>query len=218
MKPLSPRPQSKLCLVEGHIGVDESGKGDYFGPLVVAACYVGPEHLAELEGVQDSKKLSDKRALALARQIKSICPYEVLVIMPKRYNELYAEIKNLNRLLEWGHAKVIEEVQKKQPCHLAISDRFADPRGLIAKLKKKGVEIELQSFVRAESDPAVAAASILARAGFLERLAFLGGQFGLDLPKGATNVIGFGKRFVAEHGRERLGEVAKLHFKTTAQI
>lgn len=202
----------------GHIGVDESGKGDYFGPLVVAACFVAPEYLAELEGVQDSKKLTDKKALALARQIKSICPYEVLVIMPKRYNELYAEIRNLNRLLEWGHAKVIEEVQKKQPCSLAISDRFADPRGLISKLKKKGIDIELQSYVRAESDPAVAAASILARAGFLERLGSLSNEFEIDLPKGATNVIGTGKRFVDQYGRERLGEVAKLHFKTTASI
>ncbi|MBL8060431.1 MAG: ribonuclease HIII [Chthonomonas sp.] len=202
----------------GHIGVDESGKGDYFGPLVVAACFVAPEHLADLEGVQDSKKLTDKKALSLAKTIRATCPHEVLVIRPKRYNELYADIRNLNRLLEWGHAKVIEEVQKKQPCRLAISDRFADPRGLVAKLKHKGVDIELQSFVRAESDPAVAAASILARAGFLEHLAQLSTEFGIELPKGATNVIGVAKRFVATHGRDRLNEVAKLHFKTTASV
>ncbi len=202
----------------GHIGVDESGKGDFFGPLVVAGCYVGPEHLAELDGVQDSKKLTDKRALELARIIRATCPYEVLVIMPRRYNELYSEIKNLNRLLEWGHAKVIEEVQRKSPCKLAISDRFADPRGLIAKLKKKGVDIELRSYVRAESDIAVAAASILARAGFLMKLKELSDEFAIDLPKGATNVISTGKRFVTQHGSDQLSAVAKMHFKTAAQV
>lgn len=203
---------------EGHIGVDESGKGDFFGPLVVAGCYVGPEHLAELDGVQDSKKLTDKKALELARNIRAVCPHEVLIIMPRRYNELYAEIKNLNRLLEWGHAKVIEEVQRKQPCQLAISDRFADPRGLIAKLKKKGVDIELKSMVRAESDIAVAAASILARAAFLLKLKELSEEFEIDLPKGATNVIGTGKRFVSKHGADDLAAVAKMHFKTAAQV
>lgn len=203
---------------EGHIGVDESGKGDYFGPLVVAGCYVGPEHLANLEGVQDSKKLTDAKATSLARTIRETCPHTVLVIMPKRYNELYSEIKNLNRLLEWGHAKVIEEVLAQQPCELAISDRFADPRGLLSKLAKKNVKIRLESRVRAESDIAVAAASILARAEFLRRLKELSTEFQIELPKGATNVIATGKRFVTVHTRDRLNEVAKLHFKTTQQI
>jgi ribonuclease HIII len=202
----------------GHIGVDESGKGDFFGPLVVAACFVGPEHLAELEGVMDSKKLTDAKALQLAAQIQKYCPHTVLVIMPTRYNELYAEIKNLNRLLEWGHAKVIEEVLKQRPCDLAISDQFANPAGLIRKLKLKGVNVELKSMVRAESDIAVAAASILARAGFLKKLKQLGEEYKMDLPKGATNVINPGKRFVQTHGADKLANVAKMHFKTAGQV
>lgn len=205
-------------MTTGHIGVDESGKGDYFGPLVVAACFVGPEHLAPLEGIKDSKKLTDPQALRLASIIKQVCPYEVLVVMPPKYNQLHAEIKNLNRILEWGHAKVIEEVLKKQHSDLAISDRFADPRGLARKLKLKGIPIELESRVRAESDPAVAAASILARAEFLRRLEKLGEEIGIKLPKGATSVIGTGKQIVAKLGAERLGDVAKLHFKTTQQV
>src|SRR6218665_461524 len=94
----------------GHIGVDESGKGDFFGPLVIAACYVGPEHLAELEGVKDSKKLTDPQAMRLAEIIKKTCPCYVLCIMPPKYNELYAKIGNLNKLLAWGHAQAIEKV------------------------------------------------------------------------------------------------------------
>src|SRR5438477_6975175 len=96
--------------MEGHIGVDESGKGDYFGPLVIAACYVGPEHLAELEGVKDSKKLTDKMALSFSSVIKRTCPHAVIAIGPAKYNELYASMRNLNKLLAWGHARAIENV------------------------------------------------------------------------------------------------------------
>lgn len=202
----------------GHIGVDESGKGDYFGPLVIAACYVGPEHLAELEGVKDSKKLTDKTSIQLAIQIKKTCPHAVVAIGPTKYNELYAKNKNLNRLLSWGHAQAIENVYKESPCQLVISDRFGDPSYIRWLLDQKGVGIKLESIVRGESDIAVAAASILARAEFLHRLKKLSEQFEIELPKGATNVIDTGKRFVSKHGREALGNVAKLHFKTTDQV
>lgn len=204
---------------EGHIGVDESGKGDFFGPLVVAACYVGPEHLAELEGVRDSKKLTDPVALRLADQIKRHCPHSVVAIGPAKYNELYESFRNLNRLLAWGHARAIENVLEQQPCDLVISDQFADPAGLKRQLFEKGKTIELRSVVRAESDIAVAAASVLARAEFLRRLKRLGEEIGIDLPKGASPaVIAAGKRVVQKGGTQALKQVAKLHFKTTQQV
>lgn len=204
---------------EGHIGVDESGKGDYFGPLVVAACFVGPEHLAELDGVKDSKKLTDALAIKLAGNICRVCPHKVLVIGPAKYNELYAKIGNLNKLLAWGHARAIEDVLEIQPCNLVISDQFADPAGLKRQLFAKGRAVELRSMVRAESDIAVAAASILARAEFLRRLKSLGEEFGMELPKGAgAGVPEAAKRFVQKLGAEALGNVAKLHFKTTQQV
>lgn len=204
---------------EGHVGVDESGKGDFFGPLVVAACYVGPEHLAELGGVKDSKKLTDKQALALSTKIKNLCPHSVIAMGPAKYNELYAKFKNLNSLLAWGHARAIENVLELQPAKLVISDQFASG-GLAVKraLYEKGKEVEFRSMVRAEADIAVAAASILARAEFLRRLERLGEEFGIPLPKGATNVISTGKRFVAQHGPEALGNVAKMHFRTSGQV
>jgi ribonuclease HIII len=202
----------------GHIGVDESGKGDYFGPLVIAACFVGPEHLAELDGVKDSKKLTDKQSLAIASRIRAVCPHEVNSIGPAKYNELYENFRNLNKLLAWGHARAIENVLEQRPCELVISDQFADPAGLKRQLFEKGRQVTLESRVRAEADIAVAAASILARAGFLKRLERLSEEFGIELPKGATNVIPTAKRFVEKHGREKLREVAKLHFKTTQSV
>lgn len=205
--------------MEGHVGVDESGKGDFFGPLVIAACYVGPEHLAELDGVKDSKKLTDPMALRLSDIIRRTCPHAVIAIGPAKYNELYEKFRNLNKLLAWGHARSIENVLENQPCNLVISDQFADPAGLKRALFEKGRAVELRSMVRAEADIAVAAASILARAEFLRRLKRLGEEFGMDLPKGASSpVLDAGRRFVAKHGAGELGKVAKLHFKTTQSV
>lgn len=206
-------------MIEGHIGVDESGKGDYFGPLVIAACYVGPEHLAELDGVKDSKKLTDPIAIRLAGKIRATCPHSVIAIGPAKYNELYLKFKNLNKLLAWGHARAIENVLEVQPASMVISDQFAAGGNLVkASLYERGKSIEFRSAVRAEADIAVAAASILARAEFLRRLRTLGEEAGMDLPKGATNVVGPAQKYVAKHGRESLGNVAKLHFKTTLAV
>jgi ribonuclease HIII len=203
----------------GHVGVDESGKGDYFGPLVIAACYVGPEHVAELDGVKDSKKLTDITAMRLGDTIRRTCPFEVISIGPAKYNELYGKFQNLNKLLAWGHARAIEEVLTKQPAKLVISDQFADPAGLKRALFAKGKEVELQSVVRAESDIAVAAASILARAEFLRRLKRLGEEIGIELPKGAgPPVLVTGQKIVQKLGPDGLKQVAKLHFRTTQQL
>ncbi len=204
---------------DGRIGVDESGKGDYFGPLVIAACYVGSEHLAELDGVKDSKKLTDALAMKYAAVIKRTCPHSVIAIGPEKYNELYAKFKNLNTLLAWGHARAIENVLEDQPAKLVISDQFAaGGHAVKSRLYEKGKQVEFRSMVRAEADLAVAAASVLARAEFLFGLKRLSGEFGIDLPKGATDVISTGRRFVSKYGEAELGKVAKLHFKTTQQV
>jgi len=205
--------------MDPHIGVDESGKGDFFGPLVIAACYVGPEHLAELEGVKDSKKLTDKTALHLAGVIKRTCPHAIVAIGPAKYNELYSNFRNLNALLAWGHARAIENVLEQHPADLVISDQFANPEGLRRQLFEKGRNVRLESFVRAEADPAVAAASILARAEFLTRLDRLSNDFGMTLPKGASQaVVQAGAAFVKKHGEQALANVAKLHFKTREAV
>jgi ribonuclease HIII len=206
-------------MVSERIGVDESGKGDFFGPLVIAACFVGPLEAAQLEGVKDSKKLTDKKALEIAEVIKRTCPYAIVTIGPEKYNELYDKFKNLNHLLAWGHARAIENVLEKRECKHVISDQFADPARLKQQLFAKGKQVELESRVRAEEDLAVAAASILARAEFLTRLQKLGTVFKVTLPKGASNlVIEAGKKFVQTHGSNELPKVAKMHFKTALSV
>ena len=203
------------------IGIDESGKGDYFGPLVIAAVFVDATTQRELAlmQVRDSKKLSDGRILEMVPDIKIICPHSVIAIGPQKYNELYAKIRNLNRLLAWGHAKALENLLDRVTCDRAIADQFGDERLILSALQEKGRKIELEQRTKAESDLAVAAASILARAEFLLRLKRLSGEVGTALPKGASQGVELAARMIIKkHGRERLGTVAKLHFKTTQAV
>src|SRR5687768_17676847 len=120
--------------------------------------------------VRDSKKISDGRIVEIAPDIRLVCPHSVVAIGPQRYNELYATIKNLNRLLAWGHARALENLLQQVDCDLAISDQFGDERLILNALQEKGKRIQLIQRTRAEADLAVAAASIVARAEFLLRL------------------------------------------------
>jgi len=209
------------------IGTDESGKGDYFGPLVSAGICIDEQISKKLAtiGVKDSKKLTDSKILELAQKVANICldRYAIIEISPEKYNELYEQFqrenKNLNTLLAWGHAKAIEEILGKVDCNVAIADQFADERFIQSKLQEKGKRIKLIQMHKAEQHIAVAAASILARARFLEKISKLSNEYKLDLPKGASHkVIENGRKFVDVHGEEALRKVAKLHFKTTAEV
>ncbi|MFQ3670820.1 MAG: ribonuclease HIII [Verrucomicrobiia bacterium] len=207
-----------------HFGIDESGKGDFFGPLVIAGAYVDPDlcHQLAALGVKDSKAISsDARALQLATDIKRLLAnkFEILPIGPTRYNELYAKFGNLNRMLAWAHAKVIELLARKIPsCPRALSDQFANPSLIERELKKKGLGLILEQRTKAESDLAVAAASILARAEFLQRLQRLGTDIGIPLPKGASAAVkATGTQIASRGGADLLQSVAKAHFKTFAE-
>jgi len=204
------------------IGLDESGKGDYFGPLVIGAVFVDEQTEDKLItlGVRDSKLLSDNRILAMAEQIKALCPHFVVPIEPKRYNELYAKVKNLNQLLAWGHTWTLENMLEKVPCDLAVVDKFGDESYLRTVLKEKGRQITVIQQTHAEADIAVAASSILARAKFVQQMEQLSKKVGKTLPKGASDpsIVVIGRELVAEYGKDILVETAKLHFKTTDAI
>jgi len=205
----------------GHIGTDESGKGDYFGPLVIAGFHLpeGQESVLRELGVRDSKRLSDGRCRDIAETLKSGYTHAVIVIGPEKYNELHARMRNLNKILAWGHARAIENILAAVPCGRAVTDQFGDERFVREALLRQGRTIELDQRPRAEEDAAVAAASILARAEFLKRLYFLGREWGMELPKGAgPPVEAAAVRYVRTHGREALAKAAKVHFKTTERV
>lgn len=204
-----------------HIGVDESGKGDFFGPLVIAGVLVN-EKSAKLFmdlGIKDSKKISDKKILELEKHIKANAVHSIVAISNSRYNELYANIKNLNRLLAWGHARVIENIAENNECEYALSDKFGDESLIRSALMKNGQNIRLEQMVRAESDVAVAAASVLARATFVQKMKSMEENYGIVFPKGcAAQVKIAAKEFIDKYGKERLSEVCKTHFKTYNEV
>ena len=203
-----------------HIGVDESGKGDFFGPLVVAGVYTDATVTRQLleAGIQDSKAIkSDTRIRALAEIIRQTpgAAWEVLCMNPRRYNELYEKFANLNRLLAWGHAKIIENMLEKRPgCPRALSDQFANPRELERALQERGRGIVLEQRTKAEADIAVAAASILARERFIDWLRDTGKDLGMKLPRGASlEVQALTKQIHQEKGEAFLREIGKTHFR-----
>ena len=208
-----------------HFGIDESGKGDFFGPLVIAGAYVDRDiaHTFMQAGITDSKRIgSDARIRELADLIKHTpgAIHSVVAIGPDRYNQLYAKFGNLNKLLAWGHARVIENLLEIRPdCPRALSDQFANPRLIKTALLEKGRGIELEQRTKAESDLAVAAASILARERFIDWLHRTGKTYQRALPRGASAAVKDAARaIVAAHGPAILGQLAKTHFKTAHEI
>ncbi len=213
--------KTKPLDLKSWVGTDESGKGDYFGPLVVASVYVDYNSIKVLSdiGVKDSKKLSDKKAKQLAAEIKNNTVFNVVVIGNKKYNELYTKFNNLNKMLGWAHARAIENILNKTDCEYVLADKFADHKVIKSSLMAKGKEIKLEQRVRAEDDIAVAAASIVARAEFIYRLEKLSKQYSMNLPKGASKqVLEQARAFVEKFGQNELENIAKLHFKTTKQV
>ncbi|MBM4248877.1 MAG: ribonuclease HIII [Euryarchaeota archaeon] len=216
---------ARLEAVRGRlrVGTDEAGKGDYFGPLVVAAVLLGPgaEERMRVLGVKDSKRMSDGRVAELAplvRRAAGAGRWEVLRIDPPTYNRLHEEMGDQNAVLAWAHARLIGNLLAAHPdCRLAVVDEFS-AASLRRALLGRGRDIEVVQSPGGERDQAVAAASVLARAEFLERLEALGAQFGMEFPKGASGVEGAARELLRAGGEGRLGLVAKLHFRTTQKV
>jgi len=205
------------------IGVDESGKGDLFGPLVVAGVVVRQEDEIVLarRGVQDSKALSNTQIMDLAQFIRMNCPVEVLVLLPPEYNVAYEQHgHNLNRLLAWGHAQVITKLSRRLTVNKAVSDQFGDESLLTAALAAEACQIPVEQRPHAESDLAVAAASVVARAEFITAIKDFTEKAGIEIPRGASasRVKQIGKQIYRRWGLQGLQRIAKMHFKTVQEI
>jgi ribonuclease HIII len=206
-----------------YIGTDESGKGDYFGPLVIGAVYIDNKTTSQLEklGVKDSKLISDNGIKVLEPKIKKIVEgnFEIIQINPEKYNQLYHSFKNLNKLMAWAHSKSIENLVLKSKCANVISDKFGNEKLISDELNKKNIEINHIQTAKGERFTAVAAASILARAKVIDWFYFKSKELGFEIPKGgsatATTVA---KRVLSQYDDRYLMKMIKFHFKNSQSI
>ena len=199
-----------------HSGIDESGKGDYFGALAVSGVYLPLDRVEEVKswGVRDSKNIADSVVLRIAAMIEDRLIHHSIVYDPPRYNELYASFNNLNKLLASAHAQVIAALLDKTDCVKVISDKFASSSALIPSYLPSGCRPQLLQITKAERDCAVACASIVARANFLRSLQRLSSAHGFKFPKGASNQVKAQARQLHQRfGARMLTQVAKTHFK-----
>ena len=212
-------PAPALGVFTPHAGGDESGKGDYFGPLCVAAVFVPDAATARLlaeRGVRDSKTVPDAEAGPLASLVRARCPHATHVLAPPLYNDVYERFRNLNDLLADCHARALERLLAQTGPVPVLIDQFARPDVLRRHLGERAEAVEVVQTVRAEEDVAVAAASIVARAEFLAGLAALEVRHGVRLPKGAgVPVVRAAREIAARGGTTLLRQVAKVHFATT---
>ncbi len=212
--------------IQPHMGIDESGKGDLFGPLVIASVYTDEKTVEILReiGAKDSKRISsDRVALQLASDIRKKLDgkFAIVTLGMEAYNRMYASMKNVNRILAWGHARAIENLLEKVPdCPRALSDKFGPTHRIESALMKNGKKIKMDQRTKAESDPAVAAASILARAAFLNALRNMEKTFGIEtVPKGCSSKVKqIATELVADQGPGILLKTCKCHFRTTDQV
>lgn len=206
-----------------YIGVDESGKGDFFGPLIIAGFLVTTEIKKELLtlNVQDSKRVSDEKIIVIANSIKEKFKdyFSIVQIYPKKYNELYKKIANLNSILAWGHSRCIENILAKHKVSLAICDQFGNENYIINALMKEGKQIQLIQTTKAERFVGVAAASILARQSFIDWIKRTEEKIGLKIPKGANEKVKeVARQIIEREGKEALDNYVKVHFKTMQEI
>ena len=206
-----------------YVGTDESGKGDFFGPLVVAAVYINDKTKNELEkiGVKDSKLISDNNIKILESKIKKIIDgnFEIIQINPEKYNHLYESFKNLNKIMAWAHSKAIENILLKVKCSNVISDKFGNEKLIKDELKKKNIEINLYQTTKGERFTAVAAASILARAKVVDWFNFKSREAGFEIPKGGAQDVTIAARRVKEQFDDKyLMKMIKFHFKNSKSI
>ena len=205
-----------------HMGSDESGKGDIFGPLVTCAAFIDEttgKALADL-GVRDSKTIADGQIQKLATQIRKLLGRQniaFVLLRPPTYNRLYAKIPNVNRLLAWCHARAIESLAEQRPdCTRAVVDQFARTEATVARaLMERGRKLKVEQMHKAERDIAVAAASVLARDLFVTEMRHLAEAAGMPLPKGAGPQVPVTLRaLITQKGPDCLPDFAKCHFKT----
>ncbi|MBQ4634650.1 MAG: ribonuclease HIII [Bacilli bacterium] len=206
------------------VGSDEVGTGDYFGPIVVTACYVNKENIPFLEelGVRDSKKLTDEKILEIVPTLVKVIPYNTIILNNKDYNEKYNANINMNAIKAIMHNRVLNNITNEHNDYeYAVVDQFTYPNAYFGYLKNNQNVFKNITFLTKAEDQvlSVACASIISRYVFIKEIAKISRELKVLVPKGAsTSVDECALKVVREFGFDKLKEVAKLNFKNTDKI
>ncbi len=209
---------------ESYIGTFESGKGDYFGPLIVCGVYLNKNTSNELKKlkVKETKDFTEEQFIKLAEKIKQVIgndAFHIFTLYPQEYNNKHIEYKNIHNLLGLGHSTVIKEITKNIDCLEVITEKFGKDGIIQEFLKDYDKKINLKQVTRSDRYTAVAAASIITRIESNKWFQEINNRFNCELTKGASMLVGQNViPIVEEHTSEILSEIAKLHFKTTRKL
>lgn len=217
--------EKKLPIRINSIGSDEVGTGDYFGPIVVTACYVSLDNidfLLEL-GVKDSKKMSDSDIKRVVPEVIKKIPYHTYVLSNKQYNSIYSSDMNMNKMKAILHNKVLSEFvsKDKYKYDYIVVDQFENPKSYYNHLKEASFKVYNITFLTKAEDHclSVACASIISRYIFLQEMDKISRDVGEVIPKGASDLVdSVGKKLVSKFGKEKLNDIAKINFKNTEKI
>lgn len=208
---------------EFYIGTDESGKGDFFGPLVIAAFAYDQTVKENISGlnIRDSKELSSDEIKFIASEIKKKFGdrFSVIVIHPSKYNKLYESFQNLNSIMIWAHTKAIDEIRKKYNYSTFVIDKFCKEDAIRNELVKKYNDFNLILTEKAERFKGVALASIIARDRILNWFENKSRELKIDLPLGASEKVNdVASHIIKKYGKKFLDDLVKLHFKNFRTI
>ena len=216
---------NKMYYNASAVGSDEVGTGDYFGPIVVTACFVDKKDIESLEklGVGDSKKIEDEKILKIAPEIAKIVKYKSVILKNPEYNEKYNKDINMNKIKAILHNKVLYQLvnEEKPKYDYIIVDEFARENRYYEYLNGQvNVQRGITFLTKAEDiSPAVGCASIISRYIFLKEFDKLCDSIHIPLPKGAgKDVDTVGEEVVEKYGKDKLNEIAKVNFKNTDRI
>lgn len=204
-------------------GSDEVGTGDYFGPVCVCASYVTHDDVDFLIklGVRDSKQMSDADMLKIGPLLMERIPHSLLIVPPQKYNRVH-ESNNLNAIKAKLHNQAYINLAKKiELPSFKIIDQFTPETSYYRYLKNEPQIIRGIHFETKAEDKylSVAVGSIISRYGFLKTWEEMEKKYNMTLPKGSGDKVDIvAQAFVERYGFERLGEIAKLHFKNTEKI
>lgn len=208
-------------LVFPQIGTDESGKGDLFGPLVIAGVLIEKKDIPELIdiGIKDSKKISNIGLNKLKTIIERKFMHSVILITPRKYNELHSKLKSVNKILGWAHARAIENLLKEKNANLIIIDMFANPEFIRSYMFHKAREKEFIIEKGAEKHLSSALASVIARIHYIDYIKKMEHKYQMRFPKGAGDIVNKAAiEFINKYGKELLPHVAKMHFKNIKNL